>query len=168
MIQQRIKAAAEGLGFRAIIEKPVLDGRGSVDVAIEREGFSLACEITVTTTTEHELGNLEKCLEAGFNLVAAVSTEAVRLEQIAALVSAKLSPNQRERIRFLSPDEVMVLLQAEAMNLAATAEPAKPSETIRRGYKVRRTYVSQTTDEAKVSEGNAMKAIADALQKRLK
>lgn len=168
LIQQRLKASAEGLGFRATIEKSVLNGRGSVDVAMEREGFSLACEITITTTIEHELGNLEKCLEAGFTLVAAVSTDNSRLAELASLVDARVPPNLRERIRFLSPDEVIVLLQSEAIRLAANSEPPKPSETVRRGYKVRRTYVSQNVEEAKASEQNAMKAIADALQKRLK
>ncbi len=167
LIQQRLKAAAEGLGYRAVIEKSVLDGRGSVDVSMERDGFSLACEITVTTSLEHELGNLKKCLEAGFTLVAAVSNDGTRLDELARLVTAKFAPNERERIRFLTPDEVVVLLQSEGLKLAANAAPPKSSETIRRGYKVRRSYVTQSNEDAKANEQNAMKALAEALKKKL-
>ena len=46
-IQKRIKEAAEELGFRSVIEKPVLDGQGSVDLWLERAGLSIACEISI-------------------------------------------------------------------------------------------------------------------------
>ena len=65
-IQRRIKEAAEELGFRSVIEKPVLDGQGSVDLWLERTGESIACEISISTTIDHEVGNVAKCLKAGF------------------------------------------------------------------------------------------------------
>ena len=50
------------------MEEPLSSG-GKVDVALRREGHSLACEISVTTTAEHEIGNVEKCLKAGLDEV---------------------------------------------------------------------------------------------------
>jgi hypothetical protein len=64
-IQKRIKEAAESLGFRSTIEGEVLDGKGSVDVLLERAGEIIACEIAITTPIDHEVGNVEKCLKAG-------------------------------------------------------------------------------------------------------
>jgi hypothetical protein len=42
---------------------------GSVDVALEKGGRRIACEVSVTTDAEHELGNVQKCLAAGFETV---------------------------------------------------------------------------------------------------
>ena len=46
-IQKRIKQVAEALGFLTTIEKPIPNG--SVDVLLERNGQTIACEISVTT-----------------------------------------------------------------------------------------------------------------------
>ena len=69
-IQLRIKSAAMDLGFHAVIEKEILDGQGSVDVVLERDEITIACQVCVTTTIDHEVGNVAKCLKAGFQLVA--------------------------------------------------------------------------------------------------
>jgi hypothetical protein len=71
-VQQRIKKAAEELGFRSIIEKVVLDKLGSVDLLLEREDQNIACEISFSTTIDHEVGNVSKCLKAGFPTVVVI------------------------------------------------------------------------------------------------
>ena len=43
-----MKRWAEAKGYRATVEEPLSSG-GKVDVALRREGHSLACEISVTT-----------------------------------------------------------------------------------------------------------------------
>lgn len=45
----------------------MLDGHGHVDVALERDDLSVACEISVSTRLDHEVNNLTKCLAAGFD-----------------------------------------------------------------------------------------------------
>ncbi len=45
-LQQLIKRWAEGRGYSVSIEKPILDGLGSVDVALEKGSRSIACEIS--------------------------------------------------------------------------------------------------------------------------
>ena len=57
-MQQRIKEAAEALGFRSVIEKQISDGRESVDLMLERGDQKFACEISVSTTIDHEVGNV--------------------------------------------------------------------------------------------------------------
>jgi hypothetical protein len=37
-----------------------------VDVSLSREGVRIACEISVTTKSDHELRNVEKYLAAGY------------------------------------------------------------------------------------------------------
>src|SRR5262249_6003921 len=47
-LQELVKRWAEAKGYRATVEEPLPSG-GRVDVALRREGHSLACEISVTT-----------------------------------------------------------------------------------------------------------------------
>src|SRR5262249_3120389 len=74
-LQQLIKRWAEARGYTVIIEKSILDGLGSVDVALEKGSLSIACEVSVTTDPDHEIGNVQKCLAAGFETVILVSSE---------------------------------------------------------------------------------------------
>src|SRR5439155_11091472 len=74
-LQEMVKRLAEDKGFKATIEKPVLGGKGSIDVALEKNGRLIACEIAVSTTSGWELGNIQKCLAAGFEIVLVISPE---------------------------------------------------------------------------------------------
>ncbi len=71
-LQSLIKRFSEDRGFTVTIEKRVLDGHGHVDVALERDDVSVACEISVSTRLDHEINNLTKCLAAGFDHVVLV------------------------------------------------------------------------------------------------
>ncbi|MGH9418012.1 MAG: hypothetical protein ACRD01_15430, partial [Terriglobales bacterium] len=73
-LQQSIKELAEALGWKAVVEKR-LEGGGQIDVAIEKDSMAVAIEISVTTDADHEVGNLRKCLAAGFDAVVSVSTD---------------------------------------------------------------------------------------------
>src|SRR5207249_3935344 len=93
-LQQLIKRWAESKGYRATIEKQILDGLGSVDVALEKDNLAIACEIAVSSTPEKELGNVQKCLAAGFDHVVSVSSDNKTLRKAKELVSAKLSEQE--------------------------------------------------------------------------
>jgi hypothetical protein len=165
-IQKRLKTVAEELGFRATIEKEVLDGEGSVDLALEKEGCAIACEITVTTTIDHEFGNIQKCLKAGFPMVAVVSPKAERLSQIEEAVKAGLGRDQSELVRYFLPEEFITWLRDLAQTIPAPpASPPVPSERITRGYKVRRSAAKLTEEERKAKEEIVLKAIAESMKK---
>ena len=165
-IQQRLKAAAEDLGFRATIEKVILDGQGSVDLALEKDGFAIACEIAITTTTDHEFGNIKKCLQAGFPAVAVISSKAERLSRIEEAVKAGLDPAESERIGYFLPDQFIAWLREFAPTIPApTTSPSIPSERTTRGYKVRRSTAKLSEEERKTKEDIALKAIAESMKK---
>ena len=167
-IQQRLKEAAENLGFRATIEKMILDGQGSVDLALEKDGFGIACEITITTTTDHEFGNVKKCLRAGFVHVAVISPRAERLRQIEEAVTAALDATECSRIRYFLPDSFIAWLKGIASSLPAPASPPASSVRTTRGYKIRRKAAKVSEDERKAKEDIALKAIADSMKKHWK
>src|ERR1039458_6822441 len=104
-IQKRIKQAAEELGFRSVIEKPVLDGQGSVDLWLERTGQSIACEISISTTIDHEVGNVAKCLKAGVPKVAVICLDGERLRKIGNAVSGSLGSESAARVEYYQPDQ---------------------------------------------------------------
>jgi len=167
-IQQRLKAAAEQLGFRAMIEMPVLDGQGSVDLALEKDGYSLACEITITTTIDHEFGNVKKCLKAGFAVIAVISPKAERLQQMEEALRAGLEPQESERVGYFLPDQFITWLRELAPTIPAPAGPPAPTEKTTRGYKVRRHAAKLTEEERRAKEDIALKAIAQAMKKQKK
>lgn len=74
-LQELIKRWTDSRGYRAEIELAILDGLGSVDVALTKGAHRIACEVSVTTSPEHEVGNVQKCLVAGFTHVVIVSAE---------------------------------------------------------------------------------------------
>ena len=166
-IQRRLKAVAEELGFRATIEKEVLNGQGSVDLALEREGYSIACEITVTTTIDHEFGNIQKCIKAGFTSVVVISPKAERLRQIEEAVKAGLDLAEASYVGYFIPDQFIAWLRDFAPTVASPPpSPPIPSERTTRGYKVRRSAAKLTEEERRAKEEIALKAIAESMKKR--
>ena len=89
----------------------MLDNLGNVDVALEKNGCpSIACEISVTTPADHEVGNIQKCLAAGFDHVLLVASEKKILNQIRVLISTGVSRDQSARVHVVLPDQVFVCI----------------------------------------------------------
>jgi hypothetical protein len=155
-----LSEASEALGFRSVIEKTVLDGRGSVDLWLERASRSIACEISISTTIDHEVKNVGKCLKAGASMVAVICLYEERLKKIKAAVSGSFGTDTAARVGYFQPDEFI----AHVKTLPVEA-PEKP-EVKRRGYKVK-TVVSQLSAEAqKEKEAAVNRTIADSLRRK--
>jgi excisionase family DNA binding protein len=127
-LQQLIKRWAEGRGYAVVIEKPILDGLGSVDVALEKGSRSIACEISVTTDAEHETGNVQKCLAAGYQEVILISSEKKLLASIRHALVAALSTAQYRQVRFLTPEEAFSFIDGLEAKIAPAAASPDPSE----------------------------------------
>ncbi len=87
-IQRSLQQVAHEAGFSASIEEHIGDG-ALVDLVITTAKEKIACEISVSTAVAHELGNLEKCIDAGFNSIILVSDDTSHI--------AKMSRAVRER-----------------------------------------------------------------------
>jgi Type IV secretion-system coupling protein DNA-binding domain len=105
-LQHLIKKIGEDKGYRAVIEKQVLGGLGSVDLALERDGQTIAIEISVTSTADQEVANIEKCLQAGFGRVVLVCSERKFLTKAEGLITARVQPEDLARIQFICPEEI--------------------------------------------------------------
>ena len=159
-IQKRIKEAAEELGFRSVIEKPVLDGQGSVDLWLERTGESIACEISISTTIDHEVGNVAKCLKAGLPKVAVICLDEERLRKISNAVSGSLGAELAARVEYFQPDPFIVHLKA------LQPPQSQPTETQYGGYKVKRSVLKLSAPEQKQKEDIANRIMAEAMRRK--
>lgn len=140
----------------------ILDGQGSIDLLLERAGQVLACEITVTTTVDHEVGNVAKCLKAGFPQVVMVSSDESRLRRIAVAVESSLGVEMAKQVLFYLPDQLITHLQS----LPKVSTPAPDQPKVRRGYKVTTKHVQLSPQEMKAREDAAITAIAEAMKKK--
>lgn len=156
-LQELIARWAEQRGLKASIEQSILDGLGSVDVAIQKGELKIGCEITVTTSPSHELGNVQKCLAAGFDAVAVVSANKKTLEKARAFVTSTLDQPLIPRVHFFSPEELFGYLEALG---SATDEVHETSQ----GYRVRVKY--QAAPDAAAQAKRA--AIGNILLKSLR
>ena len=167
-IQQRVKQAAEKLGFRSVIEKPVLDGQGSVDLWLERTGETIACEISISTTIDHEVGNVAKCLRADIPKVAVICLDDERLRKIGSAVLGSLGAEAAARVEYFQPDQFIAhLAKLDPKNTVATPTVISETTTIRRGIKVTRKVAKLTTEEQQAREDTANQQLAALMNQRL-
>jgi len=129
-IQNSIKSIANQYGWRANLEHQVTDG--AVDVWLEREGLTIACEINVTTGVEYEQQNIRKCLSAGADEIWIIGEDREKLLEIGA--AFKDTPN----IYLFNPDDIPAEVEARS-----DMETCNSSEV--RGYtvSVKKAYVTE-------------------------
>jgi hypothetical protein len=156
-LQSLIKRMAEEKGYKATLEQPTSDG-GRVDVGLERNGKRVAVEITVTTTSEHELGNIEKCLKAGYDKVIVCSQGKKNLEKIRVLVMEKLEESGIEKVMFFEPDELLFYLEDEA------AQDLYKEERVK-GYKVKVNYQPVSSGDKKMKREAVAQVILGAFRR---
>jgi hypothetical protein len=133
-----------------------------VDVALEREGERIAVEITITTTVEHEVGNVRKCLEAGFARVILVSPKSERLQAVARVLQTTFSAEQMRKVTCGTPEECIALLRSLAP--LKPPAPAPPAEKKVRGYRVRVSGPELTPAERQAKEEAAIRLMAQAMK----
>jgi hypothetical protein len=160
-LQELIRQAAQERGFRADIEWRLEEPAGRVDVSVEGFGARIACEVSVTTSAEHEIGNARKCLAAGYHLVWIIVTAPRRATALAALLDAQLAEEQRARVQVLSSAEAIERLD----QVAAGAEP---EERLVRGYRVKVRTVGAGTAEATARRAAIARVLAGSLAKAKK
>jgi len=160
-VQLRIKDGAAGLGFRVHTEKPILDGAGSVDLVLERDGQSLACEITVTTTIDHEIGNVSKCIKAGFLQIVVLALNEDKLGKLASAVRNSLGAESAARVKFFLPDGFL-----EYLRTISPTERPQPSTKRVRGYKVKTVYEDASPEEVKAKEDEMIKLMGEMMRRK--
>lgn len=139
-LQELIKRWGEEKGFRAVVEEQIPGGKESVDIALYRGDLKIACEVSVTTPLEYEVGNVAKCLAAGYGTVVVVSLKKARLGKLEKLLSESLSPEQLGRVHLFTTEELLAWLEGQ---------PVYEEVKTVRGYKVKVRYRDPGDDRLK-------------------
>lgn len=146
VMQERIKFAAEALGFTAVVEMPTEHGRESIDIGLVRDDIRIACEVSVSTTIDHEIGNARKCLKVGFDKVILVTADSRRREQLRQAVDGHFEPSEAAKVHCHSIEECLAFLDTCTSSQKHADDPVSCDPVVK-GYTVRRTFTSLTPEE---------------------
>lgn len=133
-LQLLIKRNAESRGYRAVLEQQTKDGKGRVDIVLQKDNVVLAVEVGVTTTKDWEVHNIEKCLSDGYAAIIALSED----ERGADLMTRKLTergvlPRASDKVRVMDLVGFLGLLNKEETKSHTKVRTVK-------GYRVRVEY----------------------------
>jgi hypothetical protein len=165
LIRERIEEVARQLGYTASREHATGSG-GKVDVLLEKQGHTIACEIAITTTIDHEVGNVAKCLKAGYTHVAVISPGADRLEKIEMAVRSCVPKQDVSRVGFYVPETFLTYLRSIAVPPQEDLASANESQIGK--YKVKRTVVKLTDEELKAREAAGLKLLSETMRRKKK
>ena len=166
ILQDRIRAVGEQRGFRAMLEMPVGAGRETIDVGLVRSDMRIACEISVTTTIDHEVGNVRKCIREGFDLIAVITANERRLRQIEAAVVGCLEAADAACVKYFQPEEFLAFVNAlpQPVDVPSIPTAPTPTETQRKGYRVKRVFTALTPEERTTKENAAFKLLSEEMR----
>lgn len=154
-LQELVRSIAQERGFKATIEQRVLDGKGSVDVALENERGTIAIEISISTDADHELANIEKCFEAGFDEAFLIVPEEARRARFKNAFLQSVSTSRAEHLKIIGPEHLPDLLDARQ------AAPEGRERTVR-GWTVKTRYSSTPKPDADAAQSAIIRAIVDS------
>ncbi len=157
-LQTLIKKLVENIGFRAVIEEQTPDGKGKVDIGLEMSGRRIACEISLTSKLSQEIGNIRKCLDAGYEKVIVCSHEKKTLSRLKKLANETFNPSEQNRLLFLVPQELIFHLEQEAVISAGSDQKVK-------GWNVKVSYQAVCNDEKAAKREAINKVIIQAFQR---
>jgi Type IV secretion-system coupling protein DNA-binding domain len=130
-ICQTIKELGEAAGFRVSIEETILDGEGRIDAVLRQRQRAIAFEVSVTTSKEHELLNVQKCIRAGFSEVVMVANLARHLVALERFIGSALGEIESAKVRYVLADDIA--------GMFASHSPALATEKIVKGWRVKST-----------------------------
>lgn len=162
-IQQRLKTEAEALGFGVSIEKNIPGTHESIDVVIEQGDLIVACEICVSTSIDHELGNIRKCLRAGYTDICAICLDAKRMKQFKAATDQCLTEQEQAQLHCIQPDAFQAKLK-ELLLREQLPITGSESDRVLGKYQVTSKYAKLDEAERLRKEEMLRQVIADALK----
>lgn len=165
--QAEFKRLAEARGFRATIERQLPDSQDTVDLYIERDGVSIACEISVTNTLEYEMKNITKCLRAGVQQVLVLTVAPEKHQRLSDAIASLLSPEQRGKVVCLQKDDFETYLDnlspKDAPNPPAITTEGKPKMV--KGWKVRTNSIPPPIEDVSRMEKEMAATMAENLRR---
>lgn len=152
-LQEFLKKVSEEKGWHAVLEKGINDGK--IDLFLQKGGSMVGVEISVSTSPQHELGNIKKCLEVKCHHVVSVSLDTQSVAKVRKFAEKHLSPDQLRQVEFLLPEEVPAFLDKIGGGIIQDIGMVK-------GYKVKVIYVPVSPEEAEKKQKAIASIIGDS------
>lgn len=157
-LQHLIKQLAIGMNFEVDVEKTILDGKRSVDVALKKGDRRFAFEIASTTGDEHELGKIADYRSAGFDEVAMICLEPGRLAKLRETAARQFPQEERGLIRFGLPEGISDILVGFSAGCAS-------KDVISHGRKTKVTFRPLAEEDARKRREILAQVSAQSLKK---
>ncbi len=119
-------------------------------------------QVNVTSTVDYEVGNVSKCLKAGFVRIAIVGMSEDKLKKISSAVTNSLGGEKASSVSYHLPDDFIALLGS----LPADSEESEPKARTRGGRVIRSKRVRPLPEEARAKEEEALVLMADIMKAR--
>ena len=152
---------AENRGYKATPETPTADGKGRVDVCLERNGKRIAVEIKDKSKEEWELQNIQKCLNDGYDVVIECLADLKAIGSLTKKVKLTFSEDDRKKIHVLDQDGLVLFLDTEIANEATTDVRTK-------GRRVKVRYNAVPESEMAKKRDSVAKSVIDSLKEKKK
>lgn len=157
-LQSLVKQLGEQHGFKAVIEAPIGNNEGQIDVLLTRRDLSIAFEVSVTTSLAHEIENAKKCLVSGAGRVVLVVARPRSLSRCKSMIAASFSSQEQQRIEVLSPEDISTFI-------SGYSEVPHTTENIVRGYRVVRRLKASEPEDVRGRAEVLTKIIARSLKR---
>jgi hypothetical protein len=158
-LQRIIKLTAESKGYKATLEVVTPQNNGRVDVLLERNKKTIACEVCITTDVEWEVHNIQKCVAAGYDIVVEICSDKKILEKIKQSTEKIITPAMQQIIFYFLPEEFYTFLNEQIAEEAST-------ETRIKGYRVKVTYDAPSDIDMKKKTESVAKIVGASLRKK--
>nr|WP_316642641.1 hypothetical protein [uncultured Roseateles sp.] len=156
-LEHLVKELGEARGFLVTLEQPIHDGAGRVDAVLVRQDIAIAVEISVTTTSDHELGNIEKCLSLPYTHIVMLTSHKRRQVSLQKFITGALEEGDRKRVSFLLPEDMPGFLDGYPLARPTTERTVK-------GYTVRSKVKDSDPIEALARRNAVAKVVAKSLE----
>ncbi|TDP60640.1 type IV secretory system conjugative DNA transfer family protein [Roseateles toxinivorans] len=155
-LEHLVKELGEARGFLVTLEQPIHDGAGRIDAVLVRKEVTIAVEISVTTTSDHELGNIEKCLALPYTHIVMLTSHRRRQVSLQKFIAGALDEGDKKRVSFLLPEDVPGFLDGYPVARQTTERTVK-------GYTVRSKVKDSDPIEALARRNAVAKVVAKAM-----
>lgn len=142
-LQNRVRTIAHQQGFKAIIEEEINKGK-RVDVGLHKDNIRIAVEISVSNTTQYEVNNIQKCIDAKYTVICMLSDNEKHLNEIKKRALKEIDKKQHSKIVFVNSDNFPAFLETFTPKSTSTKTRVK-------GYRVTTNYETKSPPNTKLS-----------------
>lgn len=157
-LQNLIKRIAESRDYKAVLEVPLPTKDGKIDVVISSNTENIACEVCVTTDTDWELHNLQKCLDAGYVRIISCSAEPKMRANIQRAIEQTFSKSEQAKIIVLEPEGILTYL--DSLHTGTVKK-----EKTYKGYRVQVLHQQTSVDDQHRKRDGIAQIVAESLRR---